>query len=86
MLFAMSSLQAEDAVKAQGFPRVTIFRPGLLLGKDANVLLKVVQKVVTGIHVADVARCMRLDAEASGGSGKVIDMAEMLKMTQNAAK
>ena len=76
-------IQAEDAVRAQGFPRVTIFRPGLLLkASNATVMEKVIGSIVTGIHVRDVAQCMRLDAEATGASGRIISMAEMLKTVQ----
>lgn len=78
-------VQAEDAVQAQGFPRVTIFRPGLLLKSEkATVMEKVIGSVLTGIPVKDVARCMRLDAEATGSSGKIISMADMLKTAQAA--
>ena len=45
---------------------------------------KVIGSVLTGIPVKDVARCMRLDAEATGSSGKIISMADMLKTAQAA--
>ncbi|KAK9864690.1 hypothetical protein WJX84_004524 [Apatococcus fuscideae] len=43
LLYIKTKGQAEDAVRAQSFPRVTIFRPGLLLkAKNATVMEKVV--------------------------------------------
>jgi oxidoreductase len=68
-------LQAEEAVKAQGFERVSIFRPGLLdRGDRVRPLEAVIAAVVPSIKVAEVARLMVLDAERQASGTRVFEM------------
>eukprot|EP00884_Botryococcus_braunii_P022503 jgi/Botrbrau1/8937/Bobra.0148s0050.1 len=66
LLYVRTKGQAEEAVKAAGFPRTSIFRPGLLeRGDAARGVEKVFSYILPSIHVRDVARVMILDAENS---------------------
>jgi oxidoreductase len=57
--------QAEEAVKSQGFERVSIFRPGLL--NRGDLVRSGMESLLLGkgfdIKVQDVAKLMVLDAE-----------------------
>lgn len=69
LLYAKTKGMAEQAVISQSFPRVSIFRPGMLeRGDVARPGEKIFSKVMNSIPVADVARVMILDAERSRGA------------------
>lgn len=56
--------QAEEAVRAEGFPAVGIFRPGLLdRGAAARAGERLFIRLVSSVPVAGVAAAMLADAE-----------------------
>ncbi|GBG27248.1 Protein FMP52, mitochondrial [Hondaea fermentalgiana] len=56
----------ERALTSQGFPRVTIFRPGMLMRPDASrTLEKVAGAILPSLDVALLARAMVNDAETT---------------------
>ena len=58
--------EAEEAIKALGFPTTVILRPGLLdRGDSARWVEKALGFFSAGVPVGTVARAMRLDAEAA---------------------
>lgn len=77
-------VQAEEAVKAQGFPSVSIFRPGPLdRGQKARWNEKLASKVVMTTPVKDVARAMMLDAEANLAGVTVYEEDSIRKAAQS---
>jgi hypothetical protein len=57
--------KAEEAVKAQGFARAAIFRPGFLDRKEkARFIERMFAPLAGSVDVADVARVMIADAAA----------------------
>jgi len=72
-------VQAEEAVKAQGFAYVSIFRPGTLdRGKKARWNERLASRLMTTTPVKDVARAMVLDAEASRTGVHVYEEASII--------
>lgn len=66
LLYIKTKGQAEEAVKAQGFARVSIFRPGALdRGPKARWNERLASRLTTTTPVRNVARAMVLDAEAN---------------------
>lgn len=63
LLYMKTKGRAEEAVKAEGFDRVSIFRPGLLdRGELARGIEKLGMKLGSSIKVSDVAKLLILDA------------------------
>ena len=72
-------VQAEEAVKAQGFARVSIFRPGTLdRGQNARWNERLASRLLTTTPVKDVARAMVLDAETSRTGVHVYEEASII--------
>ena len=64
-------MQAEEAVKKQGFATTSIFRPGLLeRGDKARGMEKMISAIMSGVKVSDVAKAMLLDAKRALGLGE----------------
>lgn len=68
----------------QGFPRVSIFRPGLLDRMVGSPCLteRLASKVVSSIKVSQVAKSMMLEAEKSGAGTAVYEMKDLLAAAQ----
>jgi len=84
LLYLNTKGQAEEFVKAQGFPRVSIFRPGLLDRMVGSPCLteRLASKVVSSIKVSQVAKSMMLEAEKSGAGTAVYEMKDLLAAAQ----
>jgi oxidoreductase len=66
-LYPQTKGQAEEAVKLQGFPRTSIYRPGLLDRGLQNRFIEKFAKAmfVPAMAVAELARAMRAHTEES---------------------
>ena len=77
-------LQAEEAVKAQGFPTVSIFRPGALdRGQKARWSEKVASKLLGMTPVHDVAKAMILGAQAGRTGVHVYEEASIVDIAKS---
>lgn len=64
LLYSKTKGEAEEAVRAEGFPAVGIFRPGLLdRGAAARAGERLFIRLVSSVPVAGVAAAMLADAE-----------------------
>jgi len=78
------AVQAEEAVKAQGFDRVSIFRPGALdRGQKARWNERLASRLTTTTPVKDVARAMVLDAEANRTGVQVYEEASIIDVVKS---
>jgi hypothetical protein len=78
------AMQAEEAVKAQGFARVSIFRPGALdRGQKARWNERLASRLTTTTPVKDVARAMVLDAEANRTGVHVYEEASIIDVVKS---
>mmetsp|Transcript_7613 Transcript_7613/g.16507 ORF Transcript_7613/g.16507 Transcript_7613/m.16507 type:complete len:84 (+) Transcript_7613:405-656(+) len=69
---------AEEAVKAQGFERVSIFRPGLLdRGDLARGMERFFLRLMPNIKVSQMGRMMVLDASRPAAEVKPLAVFEM---------
>lgn len=66
LLYLKTKGLAEEAVKSQGFPLVSIFQPGLIYRKEVRLVEKLLGPLTGGIQTAELAKSMVLDAEACG--------------------
>ncbi|KAF8055279.1 HTATIP2 [Scenedesmus sp. PABB004] len=91
LLYSRTKGLAEEGVKAQGFSRAAIFRPGMLdRGDRARSIEKVFAPLLGSIPVAHVARAMLSDADvfrrgAASGATAVFEMRELRRMGTPAA-
>jgi uncharacterized protein YbjT (DUF2867 family) len=91
---------AEEALRAQAFPRVTFFRPSLLVTKEirygfqdrvTQTLFPIVSRVLPRrlheIRVEELARAMRLNAERpEGPSVEVLQYPDFQNLLRDAAR
>ena len=78
------AMHAEEAVKAQGFARVSIFRPGALdRGNKARWNERLASRLTTTTPVKDVARAMVLDAEANRTGVHVYEEASVIEAVKS---
>lgn len=78
------AVQAEEAVKAQGFARVSIFRPGALdRGQKARWNERLASRLTTATPVKDVARAMVLDAEINRNGVHVYEEASIIGVVKS---
>ncbi|DBB02020.1 TPA: hypothetical protein ACH3X1_000602 [Trebouxia sp. C0004] len=86
LLYIKTKGQAEEAVKAQGFACVSIFRPGTLdRGQQARWNERLASRLMTTTPVKDVARAMVLDAEASRIGVQVYEEASIIDLVKSGA-
>lgn len=86
LLYAKVKGQAEEAVKAQGFPTVSIFRPGALArGNKARGNEKWLSMLpITTTPVKAVAQAMILDAEAGRTGVHIYEEASIIQAAKSA--
>eukprot|EP01006_Ploeotia_vitrea_P031008 TRINITY_DN63332_c0_g1_i1.p1 TRINITY_DN63332_c0_g1~~TRINITY_DN63332_c0_g1_i1.p1 ORF type:complete len:277 (-),score=31.48 TRINITY_DN63332_c0_g1_i1:82-912(-) len=65
ILYSATKGRAEDHVKGAGFPKATIFQPGMLFRPNSGRQLEVIAgKLLPSLHVSDLALAMVYDAES----------------------
>jgi oxidoreductase len=84
LLYTKTKGQAEEAVKAQGFARVSIFRPGMLVRPGSERLVERVFAAlpVPKLQVGDLAKVMIAEAEKATEGVQVYEMKTIQKLAK----